>query len=69
MELSLASIRTGNIKERLTTIDAQLNIMLEEIEGVSKEEVAMEILALQTRLEASYQTTALLGKMSLVNYL
>ncbi len=69
VELSLASIRTGNIKERLTTIDAQLNIMLEEIEGVSKEEVAMEILALQTRLEASYQTTALLGKMSLVNYL
>jgi len=27
------------------------------------------MLALQTRLEASYQTTALIGKMSLVNYL
>jgi hypothetical protein len=69
VELSLASIRMGSIKERLTTSDSQLNTMLGEIEGVSQEEVAMEMLALQTRLEASYQTTALIGKMSLVNYL
>ena len=43
--------------------------MLEEIEGVSNEEVAAQILALQTRLQASLQTTSLLYQTSLVNYL
>lgn len=69
IELNLAKTRMGNISEHLTSSDAQLKTMLEEIEGVSKEEVAMEILALQTRLEASYQTTALVAQLSLVNFL
>lgn len=69
IELNLAKTRMGNISERLTTSDAQLSTMLEAIEGVSKEEVAMEILALQTRLEASYQTTSLVAQLSLVNYM
>lgn len=69
IELNLAKTRMGNISERLTSSDAQLNTMLEDIEGVSKEEVAMEILALQTRLEASYQTTSLVAQLSLVNYM
>jgi hypothetical protein len=43
--------------------------MLEEIEGVSIEEVALELLALKTRLEASYTTTAAVSQLSLVNYL
>jgi len=69
IEFNLAKARMGNISERLTTRNAQLLTMLEEIEGVSKEEVAMEMLALQTRLEASYQATALVARLSLVNYL
>jgi len=43
--------------------------MLSGIEGVSNEEVAARILALQTRLEASLQTTAILYKTSLLNYI
>jgi len=43
--------------------------MLDSIEGVSYEEVATKILALQTSLTASYQTTAMLYRNSLVNYL
>jgi hypothetical protein len=43
--------------------------MLQQIEGVSQEQVAAEILALQTRLQASLQTTARLYQTSLVNYL
>jgi flagellar hook-associated protein 3 FlgL len=31
--------------------------------------VAMEILALQTRLQASYQATSLIAQLSLVNYI
>lgn len=69
IELNLAKARMGNISERLTTSDAQLRTMLAEIEGISKEEVAMEMLALQTRLEASYQATSLVSKLSLVNFL
>ena len=43
--------------------------MLQQIEGVPTEQVAAQILALQTQLQASLQTTALLFKTSLVNYL
>jgi hypothetical protein len=43
--------------------------MLEQIEGVPTEEVAAQILALQVRLQASMQTTALLFQTSLVNYI
>ena len=43
--------------------------MLAEIETVPQEEVAMEMLALQTRLQASYEATSLISQLSLVNYL
>jgi flagellar hook-associated protein 3 FlgL len=48
---------------------ATLADMLEDIEGVKTEEVATQILALQTRLQASLQTTAILFQTSLVNYI
>ena len=43
--------------------------MLDSIEGVSPEETATKILALQTSLSASYQTTSMLYKLSLTNYI
>lgn len=46
-----------------------LNDLLSDAEGIQTEEVASQILQLRTRLEASYQTTALISRMSLVNYL
>jgi flagellar hook-associated protein 3 FlgL len=48
---------------------ATLNDMLQQITGVSNEEVGSELLALQTRMQASMQTTSLLYQMSLVNYI
>ena len=39
------------------------------IEKSSDEEVAVEITALQTRLQATYQTTSLISQLSLVNYI
>ncbi len=39
------------------------------VEDASKEEVAAKILALQTQLQASYQVTANLSQLSLVNFL
>ncbi|MBB5047546.1 flagellin-like hook-associated protein FlgL [Rhodopseudomonas rhenobacensis] len=43
--------------------------MLDSIEGINNDEVATKILALQTALQASYQTTSDLYKMSLVKFL
>ena len=48
---------------------ATLQDYLQQITGVSNEEVGSQILALQTRMQASMQTTAMLFQTSLVNYL
>ncbi|WP_222875263.1 hypothetical protein [Terrihabitans soli] len=55
--------------ERHKTQKATLETMLANVEGISKEEVAANILALQTNLQASYQTTAIISQLSLVNFL
>ncbi|QDZ10804.1 hypothetical protein [Devosia ginsengisoli] len=69
MELAVAQIANNNSAERHTNYKAQLDNLLSDIETVSKEDVAMEILALQTRLQASYQTTSMVSKLSLVNFI
>ncbi len=69
VELGLAQSTTGSIAQRHTTHSAQLSNMLRDIEEAPTEQTAMEILALKTRLEASYQATALLSQLSLVNYI
>ena len=48
---------------------ATLSDFLQQIEGVSNEDVGAQILALQTRMQASMQTTAMLFQTSLINYL
>jgi flagellar hook-associated protein 3 FlgL len=69
VELGLAQSTAGTVSERHTAHKAQLSNMLQDIEEAPTEVVAMELLALKTRLEASYQTTAMLSQLSLVNYL
>ena len=46
-----------------------LQNLVDQTESVSTDQVATEILALQTRLQASYQTTSMLSQLSLVKYL
>lgn len=55
--------------ERQTQTKTMALTMLDSIEGVSDEEVAVKIIALQTSLQASYQTTSRLYQTSLLNYL
>ena len=43
--------------------------MLDSIEGINTDEVATKILALQTNLQAAYQTTSMLYQTSLVKFL
>jgi flagellar hook-associated protein 3 FlgL len=55
--------------DRQTQLKSMAQTMLDSIEGVSTDEVATKILALQTTLQASYQTTATLYQTSLLKYL
>jgi flagellar hook-associated protein 3 FlgL len=56
-------------KDRQQQANATLSDLLQNIEGVSNDQVSAEILALQTNLQASLQTTALLYKTSILNYI
>lgn len=55
--------------DRQTQVKTMAQTMLDSIEGVDQDEVATKILALQTSLSASYQTTAMLYQISLTKYL
>ena len=71
IEIDLASAQSSlkAATSRHQQTAATLNDYLQQIEGVSNEQVGSEILTLQTRMQASMQTTAMLFQTSLVNYL
>ena len=52
---------------------SQSKIMLQDLvdqsETINSDQVATELLALQTRLQASYQTTSMLSQLTLVKFL
>jgi flagellar hook-associated protein 3 FlgL len=68
-DLASAQVAITSAGERQRQTKAALQGLLDSVEGISAEEVATQILALQTRLQASLQTTAILYQTSLVNYL
>jgi len=68
-ELAGAQTAINNAKDRHSQSSTTLTNLLQSIEGAPQEQVASQILALQTSLQATLQTTALLLKTSLVNYL
>lgn len=55
--------------DRQTQLKGMAQTMLDSIEGISTDEVATKILALQTNLQASYQTTSMLYQTTLTKYL
>ncbi len=59
----------GQADERHTATNATAEQLLSEVEAADTNEVSVKILQLQTRLEASYQTTSILSQLSLVYYL
>jgi flagellin-like hook-associated protein FlgL len=71
IETELAGAQTTMVSatDRHNQTKTTLANMIDHIEGVSNEEVASKIMALQTSLQASLQTTALLLKTSLTNYI
>lgn len=68
-ELSFAQVTMKNASTRQADRQLQLQDMLQGIEQVDPQDIATQVLALQTQLQASLQTTAMLSKLSIVNYL
>src|SRR5262245_26878737 len=68
-DLATAQATLGTAKDRHQQNNTVLSNMLDHIDNASVEEVGAKILTLNTRLQASLQTTAMLFKTSLVNYL
>ena len=54
---------------RQTQTQTTLQAMIDQAENISPDQVASQILALQTSLQASYQTTAMLSQLSLTKFL
>ena len=71
IEAELAGVQTSMAaaKDRHTQSEVVLQNFLQQIEGVPQEEVATQILALQTSLQATMQTTALLLRTNLLEYI
>jgi hypothetical protein len=68
-DLANAQVSLSAAKTRHQQTTATLTDYLQKITGVSQEEVGTQLLTLQTRMQASMQTTAMLFQTSLVNYL
>ncbi len=69
LELGLSRAKVGSTSERHAAYSGQLETMLSEVEAVDVNEVAMQLLAVRTNLEASYQTMSRLSSLTLVNYM
>ena len=61
------SMKDATARQKQT--QGMLQNMVDSAEGISSDQVASQILALQTNLQASYQTTAMLSQLSLTKYL
>ncbi len=68
-DLAITQTSLQAAKDRHQQTRTVVEGLLDSTEGVSREQVATQILALQTSLQASLQTTANLYQLSLVNYL
>jgi flagellar hook-associated protein 3 FlgL len=68
-ELGSAQSALSNAKARHQSTKDYLSTTLAGVENVTTEEVAAQILSLQTQLQASYQVTSMLSKLSLTNYI
>jgi hypothetical protein len=68
-QLATAQVALQNTKDRQDQTNTTLGNLLQNVQGAPSEQVAMQLLTLQTSLQATMQTTAMLLKTSLVNYL
>ena len=68
-DLANSQVAMKDVGARQSQANLTLQNFIDQAEAVSTEDVASEILALQTSLQASYQTTSMLSQLTLVKYL
>jgi flagellin-like hook-associated protein FlgL len=68
-ELAGAQVAVNSSKERQRQAVTTLQNLLQSVEGAPTEQVAAQILALQTNMQATLQTSAMLLQTNLLNYL
>jgi flagellar hook-associated protein 3 FlgL len=68
-DLANASITLGNAAARVSASKAQVQNGIDSAENADPTEVAAKLMALQTKLQASYQMTASIAKLSLTDYI
>lgn len=69
LELGIARSTLGATSERHDNYNVQLDNMLADIEHAPIEEVAVQMLALKTQIEASFQTMSMVSQLTLVNFI
>ena len=68
-DFAIAQATMKDASARQTQTKAALQTLVDQAESVAPEEAAAQILALQTQLQASYQTTSMLSQLSLAKFL
>jgi flagellar hook-associated protein 3 FlgL len=68
-DLANAQTTMSTASSLQTQTQSSLQDIVSQVETVSPDQVATQILALQTSLQASYQTTSMLSQLSLVKFL
>jgi len=71
IEADLAGAQTAMkaTSDRMAQTKTMTQTLLDQVEGVNNDQVASEILQLQTNLQASYQTTSVLFQTTLLKFL
>jgi flagellar hook-associated protein 3 FlgL len=68
-EIAVSGNVAKSAADRQTNSKTTLQVMLDGVEGINKEDLTAQILTLQTRMEASYTTSMMLNNLSLLNYM
>lgn len=68
-EIAVAGRAAEQAATRHIATKCAMQEIVEGVEGIDIEEVAAQMLRLQTLMQASYQTTSMLSQLSLTNYL
>jgi flagellar hook-associated protein 3 FlgL len=68
-DMAMAQATMKDATARQKQAQGMLQTVVDQTETISPDQVASQLLALQTSLQASYQTTSMLSQLSLVKYL
>jgi flagellin-like hook-associated protein FlgL len=68
-EIAMAANLMKSTGERHKAKTSFVTSVISDVEDVSNEETAAKLLSLQTKMQAAYQTTAIISRLSLTDYL